>query len=85
MAFARPLKGRILIAGRDLSGLRLRDYRRQLGVVLQDNFLFDGTVADNVGYANPSATREAIIEACRTISSPHMAITLAGSSLGTAP
>ena len=56
MAFARPLKGRILIAGRDLSGLRLRDYRRQLGVVLQDNFLFDGTIADNIAFSKPGAT-----------------------------
>jgi ABC-type bacteriocin/lantibiotic exporter with double-glycine peptidase domain len=43
MAFHSPTRGRVLVDGRDLSGLRLRDYRRQLGVVLQDNFLFDGT------------------------------------------
>ena len=43
MAFNRPLSGRILVDGRDLSTVRLRDYREQLGVVLQDNFLFDGT------------------------------------------
>jgi subfamily B ATP-binding cassette protein MsbA len=56
MAFNRPLKGRLLIDGRDLSTVRLRDYREQLGVVLQDNFLFDGTIADNIRYGQPNAT-----------------------------
>jgi ABC-type multidrug transport system fused ATPase/permease subunit len=56
MAFNRPLSGRILVDGRDLSSLRLRDYRQQLGVVLQDNFLFDGTIAENIKYGNPHAT-----------------------------
>jgi ABC-type multidrug transport system fused ATPase/permease subunit len=56
MAFARPLKGRIVVAGRDLNDVRMRDYRRQLGVVLQDNFLFDGTVADNIAFSRPGAT-----------------------------
>src|SRR5258708_20514397 len=41
-AFYRPTSGRILVDGRDLAGVRLSDYRSQLGVVLQDNFLFDG-------------------------------------------
>jgi len=58
MAFNRPLKGRILIDGRDLASVRLRDYREQLGVVLQDNFLFDGSVADNIRYGQPDATLE---------------------------
>ncbi len=44
MAFNRPTAGRILVDGRDLTTIRLRDYRSHLGVVLQDNFLFDGTV-----------------------------------------
>jgi len=57
MAFNRPKSGRILADGRDLTSLRLVDYRRQLGVVLQDNFLFDGTVAENIAYGTPSATR----------------------------
>jgi subfamily B ATP-binding cassette protein MsbA len=56
MAFNRPPKGRILVDGRDLATVRLRDYREQLGVVLQDNFLFDGTIADNIRYGNPDAT-----------------------------
>ena len=58
MAFNRPLKGRILIDGRDLAAVRLRDYREQLGVVLQDNFLFDGTIADNIRYGQPDASLE---------------------------
>jgi ABC-type multidrug transport system fused ATPase/permease subunit len=65
MAFNRPLAGSITVDGRDLSTMRLRDYRTQLGVVLQDNFLFDGTIADNIGFANPHATREQIEAAAR--------------------
>jgi ABC-type multidrug transport system fused ATPase/permease subunit len=63
MAFNRPTQGQILIDGRDLGGLRLADYRAQLGVVLQENFLFDGTVADNIRFARPDATRAEIEEA----------------------
>jgi subfamily B ATP-binding cassette protein MsbA len=65
MAFNRPLRGRIVVDGHDLSTVRLMDYRRQVASVLQENFLFDGTVADNVGYARPGATRDEIVEACR--------------------
>jgi subfamily B ATP-binding cassette protein MsbA len=65
MAFNRPGRGRILIDGKDLAGLRLIDYREQLASVLQENFLFDGTVAANVGYAKPGATLEEIKTACR--------------------
>jgi ABC-type multidrug transport system fused ATPase/permease subunit len=64
MAFNRPLSGRVLIDGRDLTTIRLRDYRTQLGVVLQDNFLFDGTIGDNIRYGSPAATPEQI----RTVS-----------------
>jgi ABC-type multidrug transport system fused ATPase/permease subunit len=60
MAFNRPLSGRVLIDGRDLTTVRLRDYRSHLGVVLQDNFLFDGTVGDNIRYGRPDATMEEI-------------------------
>ncbi len=56
MAFYRPGEGRVTVDGRDLQGVRLGDYRTQLGVVLQENFLFDGTVADNVRFARPDAT-----------------------------
>jgi subfamily B ATP-binding cassette protein MsbA len=65
MAFNRPAAGRILIDGQDLAGLRLLEYREQLASVLQENFLFDGTVAANVGYAKPGATLEEIKQACR--------------------
>jgi ABC-type multidrug transport system fused ATPase/permease subunit len=65
MAFNRPNAGRVTIDGHDLAGVRLRDYRRQLGVVLQDNFLFDGTVAENIAFSKPHAAREEIREAAR--------------------
>jgi ABC-type multidrug transport system fused ATPase/permease subunit len=56
MAFNRPTKGTIRVDGVDLSTLRLADYRRHLGVVLQDNFLFDGTIAENIAYGRPRAS-----------------------------
>jgi ATP-binding cassette, subfamily B, putative efflux pump len=56
MAFNRPTAGMVRVDGRDLSSLRLVEYRRNLGVVLQDNFLFDGTVAENIRYGTPHAT-----------------------------
>lgn len=65
MNFNHPLSGRIKIDGRDLAGLKLRDYRRYLGVVLQDNFLFDGTIADNISFSKPHATRAEIEQAAR--------------------
>jgi ABC-type multidrug transport system fused ATPase/permease subunit len=65
MAFYRPRTGRILIDGRDLDSLRLRDYRAQLGVVLQDNFLFDGTIRDNIAYSKPDATDDEVRAAGR--------------------
>jgi subfamily B ATP-binding cassette protein MsbA len=65
MAFNRPQAGRVLIDGRDLTELRLRDYRSNLGVVLQDNFLFDGTIADNIRFGKPGASTQEIREAAR--------------------
>jgi subfamily B ATP-binding cassette protein MsbA len=65
MAFHRPLAGRILVDGRDLATVRLRDYRSHLGVVLQENFLFDGTIADNIAFSRPEATRAEIEAAGR--------------------
>src|SRR6059058_5839764 len=65
LTFNRPKAGRIFVDGRDLATLRLADYRRQLGVVLQDNFLFDGTIAENIAFARPHATREDVEEAAR--------------------
>ena len=60
MAFNRPQEGQVLVDGKDIQTLRLRDYRSKLGVVMQDNFLFDGSVADNIGFARPAASREQI-------------------------
>ena len=61
MTFNRPKSGRVLIDGRDLETLRLHDYRSHLGIVLQDNFLFDGTVAENISYGRPDATEEEML------------------------
>ncbi len=60
MAFNRPQQGRVLVDGSNLQDVKLRDYRSNLGVVLQDNFLFDGTIAENIAYARPHASREEI-------------------------
>jgi ABC-type multidrug transport system fused ATPase/permease subunit len=64
-AFHTPLEGRITVDGADLSTVRLDSYRTQLGVVLQDTFLFDGTIEENVAFARPEASKEQILEACR--------------------
>ncbi|MFI5210252.1 MAG: ABC transporter ATP-binding protein [Gemmatimonadales bacterium] len=58
MAFNRPTRGFIRVDGRDLSTLRMREFRSHLGIVLQDNFLFDGTIADNIRFARPDATMD---------------------------
>jgi len=65
MAFNRPLAGKVTVDGRDLQSVRLKDYRHELGVVLQDNFLFAGTIAANIGFSHPHATREEIVAASR--------------------
>jgi subfamily B ATP-binding cassette protein MsbA len=65
MAFAQPKTGRILIDGRDLNALRLHEYRDHVGVVLQDNFLFDGTIRENIAYSKPGATLHEVIAAAR--------------------
>ena len=65
MAFYRPLRGRVTVDGIDLTTLRLRDYRQFLGVVMQENFLFDGTIRENIAFANPAAAEEEIGVAAR--------------------
>jgi ABC-type multidrug transport system fused ATPase/permease subunit len=60
MGFNHPRAGRVLVDGRDLESVRLRDYRSQLGVVLQDNFMFDGTVAENIRFSRPHATMDEV-------------------------
>jgi len=64
-AFHVPTQGRVLLDGTDLSTIDLAAYRSRLGVVLQDNFLFDGTIRDNVAFSKPEATDEEVFEASR--------------------
>lgn len=63
--FYQPARGEILVDGRDISSIDLHDYRAQFAVVLQDNVLFDGSVADNIAYSRPQASLEEIKEAAR--------------------
>ena len=64
-AFYIPTSGRVLVDGVDLARVRLDSYRTQLGVVLQETFLFDGTIRENVAFARPDASAEEILAACR--------------------
>ncbi len=64
-AFYAPTSGRVLVDGIDLTQARLDSYRTQLGVVLQETFLFDGTIRDNVSFARPHASEAEILAACR--------------------
>jgi len=63
-AFYVPSSGCVLVDGVDLSTVKLNSYRTQLGVVLQETFLFDGTIRENVAFARPDATEEEILAAC---------------------
>jgi ABC-type multidrug transport system fused ATPase/permease subunit len=64
-AFYVPTKGEVLVDGTDLSTVRLDSYRTRLGVVLQESFLFDGTIRENVAFSRPDANEEEILRACR--------------------
>jgi ABC-type multidrug transport system fused ATPase/permease subunit len=64
-AFYVPATGRVLVDDVDLSTVKLESYRTQLGVVLQETFLFDGTIRENVAFARPDATEAEILAACR--------------------
>jgi len=64
-AFYVPNRGRVLVDGTDLSTVRLDSYRTRLGVVLQESFLFDGTIRENVAFSRPDASEEEILRACR--------------------
>jgi subfamily B ATP-binding cassette protein MsbA len=64
-AFHTPQSGSVLVDRQDLAGIRLSSFRPQLGVVLQETFLFDGTIRDNVAFARPEASEAQILEACR--------------------
>ena len=63
--FYEPTHGRILIDGQDLQKITLESLRRNISPVLQDTFLFHGSIADNIGYAKPDATREEIMAAAK--------------------
>ncbi|MFI5176459.1 MAG: ABC transporter ATP-binding protein [Terriglobia bacterium] len=64
-AFYVPTGGRVLVDGVDLAHARLNSYRTQLGVVLQETFLFDGSIRENVSFGRPEASEEEILAACR--------------------
>jgi len=64
-AFYIPTRGTILLDGTDLSTVRLDSYRTRLGVVLQESFLFDGTIRENVLFSRPDASEEEFLRACR--------------------
>jgi ABC-type multidrug transport system fused ATPase/permease subunit len=65
-AFHKPRQGRVTVDGHDLSSLQLNAYRAQIGVVLQETFLFDGTIYENVAFSRPDAPRDEVLAACRT-------------------
>lgn len=76
MAFNQPQKGRVLVDGHDIQELRLADYRSHLGVVLQDNFLFDGSVLENIQFARPDASAEEALAAARVAHCDEFALSL---------
>jgi subfamily B ATP-binding cassette protein MsbA len=65
-AFHTPTSGRVLVDEIDLAKVNLNTFRSQLGVVLQDSFLFDGTIRENILFSRPDATEEQFLSACRT-------------------
>jgi subfamily B ATP-binding cassette protein MsbA len=65
-AFHIPTSGEVMVDGIDLAGVDLNTFRSQLGVVLQDSFLFDGSIRENVMFSRPEATEEEFLFACRT-------------------
>jgi len=64
-AFHTPNEGAVRVDGVDLSTVRLESYRTQLGLVLQDTFLFDGTIRENVAFSRPDASEDEVMRACR--------------------
>ena len=64
-AFHSPADGKVLIDGYDLKTVALSSYRGQLGLVLQESFLFDGSIRENVAFSRPNASEDQILEACR--------------------
>ena len=76
--FYRPTQGRVIVDGVDLSTVRLDSYRSKLGAVLQDSFLFDGTIRENVAFSRASASEAAIRKACDVAHVSEFAERLAG-------
>ncbi len=65
MAFNQAKSGQLFVDGADLDTLKLHEYRSHLGVVMQDNFLFDGSIRDNIAYARPNASDEEVADVAR--------------------
>jgi subfamily B ATP-binding cassette protein MsbA len=65
-AFHTPTSGNVIVDDTDLAHVDLNSYRSQLGVVLQDSFLFDGSIRENIMFSRPDATEEQFLAACRT-------------------
>lgn len=65
LRFYNPTTGRVLIDGKDIAGMNAKSLRRKIGVVAQEPVLFSGSIADNIGYGRPNATRAEIISAAR--------------------
>jgi subfamily B ATP-binding cassette protein MsbA len=65
-AFHTPTSGRVVVDDVDIAHVDLNTYRSQLGVVLQESFLFDGTIRENILFSKPDATEEQFLFACRT-------------------
>src|SRR5207237_7052541 len=64
-AFHRPTRGEIAVDGQPLDDLRLADYRRHIGIVPQDSFLFAESIYDNIALGNPHASREEVLRAAK--------------------
>ena len=64
-AFLKPTSGKVLIDGTDLSKVNLQSFRSQLGVVLQDDFLYEGTIRENILFPKPSASKEELLAAVK--------------------
>lgn len=65
LRFYSPTEGRVLIDGKDISGMNAKSLRRKIGVVAQEPVLFSGTIAENIAYGRPDASRSEIIAAAR--------------------
>lgn len=75
--FYDPYQGRILIDGIDVRDIKQRSLRRHIGMVMQDDFLFSGTIAENIGYGRPASTPEEIEEAARMANAEQFIVNMA--------